>query len=92
MEALICLMAINISITVTLSLNRKKNEKLDVMAVIISAAITTAIYNILAIIEDTRMTKWLLISLPIGFIYSFCVSVPTNMLVQRYILRKRKEH
>ena len=92
MKGLVGLIAINVVLSVALTLYRRKNEKLDVMTAVISAGITTIILNILAILEDIRATMWLLLSVPTAFLYGLLVSVPTNMLVQWYILRKRKEH
>ena len=64
---LIGFIAINIFLTATFSLYRKKNERLDLYAVMISAAVATVIFHIILVIIDIKSLMWLLISVPTAF-------------------------
>jgi len=89
---LIMLIAINIVLSILLCLYRKKYQRVDLSAVLMSAAAATVFFHIFAAIIDIKGLMWLLISIPIAFIYGLLVSSLTNIFVQWYIMHKHKEN
>jgi len=89
---LIMLIAVNIIITAAFSLYRKRNERLDLYAVMVSAAAASVLFHIFLAIVDIKGLMWLLISMPTAFMYGLCASGLTNIFVQWYIMHKHKEN
>lgn len=82
---------LNILFCVFISVNRKKlSQKIDFMAIFLSAVATTILFHIIAVIEDIKSSQWVMISIPVAFIFGLLISGLTSVIYQGYFMRKKK--
>jgi hypothetical protein len=80
---------LNIILYVIFSRKRKKfSQKIDLMAILLSAITATISFHVLAIIEDINSFQWVMISVPIAFIVGLLISFITSIVLQGYLTKK----
>jgi hypothetical protein len=80
---------LNIILCVIFSIKRKRlSQKIDLIAILLSAITATIFFHVLAIIEDIKSIQWIIISVPIAYIVGFLISLITSIILQRYLMQK----
>jgi len=87
---LIFFILMNIGFCIIVSVHRRTPRHMDFASIAISAIAATALFHLVAVVEDFRAVTWLMISVPIALGLSLLVSALTNVVVQMYITRKRR--
>jgi hypothetical protein len=87
MWGFVAFIAMNVLLCIGMSRGRGATRRIDLAAVGASAAVSTVILHIIAIILDTKSSMWLMISVPIAFGVGFLVSSGTSLCAQHW---KRK--
>lgn len=90
---LIVFILLNIIFCVAISIKRKKlSQKIDFMAVFLSAFFTTVLFHVIAVIEDFKSSQWVMISIPVAFIFGFLISGMSSIIYRRSFLKKKSNH
>lgn len=80
---------LNIFFCIIISVNRKKlSQKIDFKAIFLSSIATTILFHIIAVIEDIKSSQWVIISIPVAFIFGILISGFTSVIFQGYQKRK----
>ena len=81
----------NILFCIVISAKTKKlSQKIDFMAVFLSAIASTVLFHIIAVIEDIKSSQWIMISIPIAFTFGLLISGLTSIILQGYFMQKKK--
>jgi hypothetical protein len=81
----------NVLFCIVISVKRKKfSQKIDFIAIFLSAIGTTILFHIIAVIDDIKSSQWIVISIPIAFIFGLLISGLTSIILQGYFMQKKK--
>lgn len=82
---------LNIILCIIFSIKRQKfSQKIDLMAILLSAITATISFHVLATIEDIKSVQWVMISVPIAFIVGLLISFITSIVFQGYLMKKNR--
>jgi hypothetical protein len=82
---------LNIILCIIFSIKRQKfSQKIDLMAILLSAITATIFFHVLATIEDIKSVQWVMISVPIAFIVGLLISFITSIVFQGYLMKKNR--
>ncbi len=81
---------LDIIFCVAISIKRKKiSQKIDFVAIFLSAIATTILFHIIAVIEDFKSSQWVMISIPVAFIFGLLISSLTSIIYQGFLQKTK---